>query len=109
MLKKTLPIILIVTAAVLATPAVVLETYSDERRLVAEHTLAQALARLSAWFKDPSKQLPPPVPIVDDWAVYFGHLYSTGTLLPEGGETDKAFGEPQFQIPASITPTGDVT
>ena len=75
--------------------AKLLETYSAERRLVAERTLAQALARLSAWFKDPSKQLPPPVPIVDDWAVYFGHFYPNGALLPEGGGADKAFEDPR--------------
>jgi putative polyketide hydroxylase len=75
--------------------AKLLETYSDERRLVAERTLAQALARLSAWFDGPSKQLPPPVPIVDDWAVYFGHFYPNGALLPEGGGADKAFEDPR--------------
>jgi putative polyketide hydroxylase len=55
-----------------------LETYDAERRLVADRTVAQALARLQAWFKDPSRKLPPPEPIVDDNAVIFGYLYADG-------------------------------
>jgi putative polyketide hydroxylase len=31
--------------------------------------MAQGLARLQAWFKDPSQKLPPPEPIIDDLAV----------------------------------------
>src|SRR5437867_12660834 len=43
-----------------------LDTYDQERRPVADRTVAQALARLQAWFKDPSHKLPQPDPIVDD-------------------------------------------
>jgi putative polyketide hydroxylase len=46
-----------------------LETYDEERRPVAEGTMSQALARLQAWFKDPSNKLPPAEPIIDDYAV----------------------------------------
>jgi putative polyketide hydroxylase len=52
-----------------------LETYDAERRPVAERTMAQSLARLQAWFKDPSKKLPPAEPIIDDYAVIFGYRY----------------------------------
>jgi putative polyketide hydroxylase len=62
-----------------------LDTYDSERRWVAERTLAQALARLQAWFKDPSKKLPPAEKIIDDMAVHFGHLYPSGALIPEEG------------------------
>src|SRR4029434_6086921 len=41
-----------------------LDSYDQERRPVAERTLAQALARLQAWFKDPSKRQPPAEPII---------------------------------------------
>src|ERR1044071_4765579 len=52
-----------------------LDTYDQERRPVAERTLAQSLARLQAWFKDPRQKLPPPEPIVADEAVIFGYRY----------------------------------
>src|SRR5262249_55182564 len=48
---------------------------------IADATLAQALARLQAWFKDPSRKLPPPVPIVDDHAVIFGYRYPSGAFI----------------------------
>src|SRR5262249_5677279 len=60
-----------------------LDTYDSERRPIAEATLAQALARLSAWFKDPGKRLPPPVPIVDDYDVIFGQIYPEGAFVAE--------------------------
>ena len=72
-----------------------LDTYDSERRPVAEATLAQALARLSLWFKDEGKQLPPPVPIIDDWAVYFGHVYPTGAFISEEGPPEQAFEDPR--------------
>lgn len=72
-----------------------LDTYDSERRPVAEATLAQALARLSLWFKDEGKQLPPPVPIVDDWVVYFGHYYSSGAFIPEAEFPEHAFEDPR--------------
>jgi 2-polyprenyl-6-methoxyphenol hydroxylase-like FAD-dependent oxidoreductase len=46
-----------------------LDTYDNERRWIAERTLAQALARLQAWFKDPSKKLPRAEKIIDDYHV----------------------------------------
>jgi 2-polyprenyl-6-methoxyphenol hydroxylase-like FAD-dependent oxidoreductase len=45
--------------AVIRRPAAraLLDSYA-ERRPVADRTMAQALARLQAWFKDPSRKLP---------------------------------------------------
>lgn len=63
-----------------AHPAL-LETYDAERRPVVRHTLDQALARLSAWFKDPHGRLPSPVEIVDGYDVVFGQRYDTGALI----------------------------
>ncbi len=40
-----------------------------------------ALARLQAWFKDPSRKLPPPESIVDDNAVIFGYRYPAGAFV----------------------------
>jgi putative polyketide hydroxylase len=60
-----------------------LDTYDSERRPVADRTVAQALARLQAWFKDPSRKLPPPEPIVDDNAVIFGYRYPAGAFVAE--------------------------
>ena len=60
-----------------------LDSYDQERRPVAERTLAQALARLQAWFKDPSKRLPPAEPIIDDYAVTFGYAYPAGAFVTE--------------------------
>lgn len=76
-----------------ARPAL-LDTYDAERRFVADRTLRQALARLSAWFKDPSKKLPPPEPIEDDAAVIFGYVYPEGAFVPERC-TDRAFEDPR--------------
>jgi hypothetical protein len=69
-----------------AGPAL-LASYDAERRFVAEHTLAQALARLAAWFRDPAQRLPPPVPIVDDLHVIFGQRYPQGALVAEATDT----------------------
>jgi putative polyketide hydroxylase len=65
-----------------------LETYDAERRPVADRTVAQALARLQAWFKDPSKKLPPPEAIVDDMWVIFGYRYPVGAFVAEDGPAD---------------------
>jgi putative polyketide hydroxylase len=74
-----------------------LDTYDAERRAVAERTMAQALARLQAWFNDPSKKLPPAEPIVDDYRVMFGYRYPSGALIPENGDrsTDTFFEDPR--------------
>jgi putative polyketide hydroxylase len=73
-----------------------LETYDAERRPVAEQTMAQALARLQAWFKDPSKKLPPPEPIVDDYAVMFGYRYPTGAFVAgDEASSNDAFEDPR--------------
>jgi 2-polyprenyl-6-methoxyphenol hydroxylase-like FAD-dependent oxidoreductase len=68
-----------------------LDTYDEERRPVIAATLAQALARLQKWFKDPAKRLPPPVAIVEDYDVVFGQRYDAGALLPEGTPPDQPF------------------
>lgn len=60
-----------------------LDTYDAERRPIADRTMAQALARLQAWFKDPSRKLPPPEPIVEDKAVIFGYRYPAGAFVAE--------------------------
>jgi len=73
-----------------ADPAL-LDSYDRERRPVAETSLEQALTRLQAWFKDPNKRLPPPVPLVDDYDVVFGHLYHTGAVMTEGETAGRAF------------------
>src|SRR5262245_2354798 len=65
-----------------AAPAL-LDTYDSERRPVAEGTLAQALARLGAWFKNLGDRLPPPAALVDDSAVIFGQSYGAGALAHE--------------------------
>lgn len=64
-----------------------LDTYDEERRPVADRTVAQALARLQAWFKDPGQKLPPPEPIVDDNAVIFGYRYRAGAFVAERDDT----------------------
>jgi 2-polyprenyl-6-methoxyphenol hydroxylase-like FAD-dependent oxidoreductase len=61
----------------------VLETYDAERRPIADRTVAQSLARLQAWFKDPSRRLPPPEPIRDDNAVIFGYRYPVGAFVDD--------------------------
>jgi putative polyketide hydroxylase len=68
-----------------------LESYDNERRTVARHSLDQALARLRAWFKDAEKRLPPPVEMVEDYDVVLGQLYPAGALIAEEGATDRAF------------------
>jgi 2-polyprenyl-6-methoxyphenol hydroxylase-like FAD-dependent oxidoreductase len=77
-----------------ADPAL-LGTYDRERRRVAECTLAQALARLAAWFKDPSKRLPPPERIVDDSNIIFGQIYPSDVPASEGQQPDQAFEDPR--------------
>jgi tetracenomycin A2 monooxygenase-dioxygenase len=61
-----------------------LETYNEERRPVADGTVAQALARLQAWFKDAGRRLPPPEPIRDDNTVIFGYRYPAGAFVDDG-------------------------
>jgi 2-polyprenyl-6-methoxyphenol hydroxylase-like FAD-dependent oxidoreductase len=68
----------------IASPAL-LDSYDAERRPIAEGTLAQALARLAAWFKNLGDRLPPPVPIADDFAVIFGQRYPAGAFVAEAG------------------------
>lgn len=65
-------------------PPDLLKTYDTERRPVIAATVAQALARLQQWFKDPARRLPPPVELVDDYDVVFGQRYDSGALVPEG-------------------------
>jgi 2-polyprenyl-6-methoxyphenol hydroxylase-like FAD-dependent oxidoreductase len=74
-----------------------LDTYDQERRPVAERTLAQALARLQAWFKDPRRTLPPPEPIVADEAVIFGYRYPSGAFIDDGitGSATEMFENPR--------------
>jgi 2-polyprenyl-6-methoxyphenol hydroxylase-like FAD-dependent oxidoreductase len=73
-----------------------LETYDAERRPLADRTVAQSLARLQAWFKDPSHRLPPPEPIRDDNAVIFGYRYTAGAFLDDGpGGSDDLFEDPR--------------
>jgi 2-polyprenyl-6-methoxyphenol hydroxylase-like FAD-dependent oxidoreductase len=73
-----------------------LDTYDSERRWIAERTLAQALARLQAWFKDPGKKLPPAEKISDDYHVIFGQLYRSGAFIAEGDSTaDEGFEDPR--------------
>jgi putative polyketide hydroxylase len=75
--------------------ATLLDSYDAERRHAAERTLAQALARLASWFKDPTKRLPPVEAIVDDFAVIFGQLYPDGALVSEGNIRDDEFEDPR--------------
>jgi len=77
-----------------AGPAL-LETYDAERRPIADRTVAQALARLQAWFKDPSRRLPPPEPISDDNAVIFGYRYPAGAFVDDGTGADDLFEDPR--------------
>jgi putative polyketide hydroxylase len=74
-----------------------LDSYDAERRPVADQTVAQALARLQAWFKDPEGRLPEPVPIVDDNAVIFGFCYPAGAFVAERDEpiVDDLFDDPR--------------
>lgn len=68
-----------------------LDSYDAERRPVIAATLAQALARLQQWFKDPAGRLPPPVAIVDDYDVVFGQRYDTGAFVFEGTPPHRPF------------------
>lgn len=68
-----------------------LDSYDAERRPVVQATLAQALARLQSWFKDPSKRLPPAVPLVPDYDVVFGQRFDAGAFLPAGSASDGPF------------------
>jgi putative polyketide hydroxylase len=73
-----------------------LETYDAERRPIADRTVAQSLARLQAWFKDPSRRLPPPEPIRDDSAVIFGYRYPAGAFVDDGRNgTDDLLEDPR--------------
>jgi 2-polyprenyl-6-methoxyphenol hydroxylase-like FAD-dependent oxidoreductase len=69
-----------------AGPAL-LDTYDEERRPVADRTVAQALARLQAWFKDAGHRLPPAEPIADDNAVIFGYRYPAGAFVADETHT----------------------
>jgi putative polyketide hydroxylase len=75
-----------------AGPAL-LDSYERERRPIAEATVTQALSRLSAWFKDPTKRLPTPVPIVDEYDVVFGQVYGEGAFVSDGEEARAPFEE----------------
>jgi 2-polyprenyl-6-methoxyphenol hydroxylase-like FAD-dependent oxidoreductase len=77
-----------------AGPAL-LDTYDEERRPAADGTVAQALARLQAWFKDIGHRLPPAAPIVDDNAVIFGYRYSGGAFIAEHSTADDVFENPR--------------
>jgi len=73
-----------------------LETYDAERRPIADRTVAQALARLQAWFKDPGRRLPPPEPIRNDHAVIFGYRYPSGAFVDDDGAgADDLFEDPR--------------
>ena len=73
-----------------------LDTYDTERRPIADGTMAQALARLQAWFKDPSRKLPPSEPIVDDTSVIFGYRYRSGAFVADGDDaSDDLFENPR--------------
>jgi putative polyketide hydroxylase len=79
-----------------AARAELLETYDAERRPIADRTVAQSLARLQAWFKDPSSKLPPPEQIRDDNAVIFGYRYPAGAFVDDGREgTNEIFEDPR--------------
>jgi putative polyketide hydroxylase len=65
-----------------AGPAL-LDTYDTERRYVADRTLAQALARLKAWFKNAGKPLPDTEDVIPDENVVFGYVYPSGALIAD--------------------------
>jgi hypothetical protein len=60
-----------------------LDTYDAERRFVADHTLAQALARLKAWFENEGKPLPDTEDIIPDENVIFGYVYPSGAVIAD--------------------------
>ena len=74
-----------------AAPQAWLDSYDAERRPVVERTLAQALARLQKWFKDPPGRLPPAVEIVPDYDVVFGQRYDAGAFVLEEPRPDRPF------------------
>lgn len=83
-----------------------LDSYDSERRPVAGATLAQALARLQRWFKDPGKRLLPADEIVEDYDVVFGQRYRSGALIAQERPAGTAFarfrelsGEPGTRSP----------
>ena len=89
-----------------------LDTYDAERRPLADGTVAQSLARLQAWFKDPGRRLPPPEPIRDDIAVIFGYRYPAGAFVDDSGSgADDLFEDPRKPSgrPGSRAPHLDVT
>ncbi|SEP94699.1 2-polyprenyl-6-methoxyphenol hydroxylase [Virgibacillus subterraneus] len=69
--------------------AELLNTYGQERQPIAYQTMQQALARLQAWFKDPSNKLPPVEKIIPDNNVVFGYRYQNGCLIHETGQTNQ--------------------
>ena len=77
--------------------AELLDTYDAERRPVIARTMAQALARLQRWFRDPAGRLPPPVAVVDDYDVVFGQRYDSGAFVTEGPPPDRPF-EPVAEL-----------
>jgi putative polyketide hydroxylase len=77
-----------------AADARLLDTYDAERRPVAARTLAQALARLAAWFKDLDMRLPPAEPIVPDEFVIFGYRYASSAILAEEDASGDLFEDP---------------
>jgi len=83
--------------AVLAGAAgrTLLDTYDVERRAIADATVAQALARLQAWFKDPGRKLPPPEPIVEDNCVIFGYRYPEGAFVVKDDAGGSLFENPR--------------
>jgi 2-polyprenyl-6-methoxyphenol hydroxylase-like FAD-dependent oxidoreductase len=72
-----------------------LDTYDAERRPVADATVAQSLARLQAWFKDPGRKLPPPEPIAEDNSVIFGYRYQEGAFVAEDDAIGSLFENPR--------------
>jgi putative polyketide hydroxylase len=73
-----------------------LATYDAERRPIADRTVAQSLARLQAWFKDPSRRLPPPETIRDDNTVIFGYRYAAGAFVDDRrNDTGDVFEDPR--------------
>jgi putative polyketide hydroxylase len=71
-----------------------LDSYDAERRPVIAATLAQALARLQQWFKDPAGRLTPAVAILDDYDVVFGQRYDSGAFVFEGTPPQRPFEPP---------------
>lgn len=72
-----------------------LDTNDSERRPIAQATVAQAQARLAAWFKDLTNRLGPPVAILEDYNVVFGQVYPEGAFVAEGGDAPAPFENPK--------------